>query len=193
MKTEDLVLKTSKVSMKKIEDIDNEIAVLEKKINEVKGTETEVYTRIVGYHRSVSNWNNGKREEYGDRVTFNLDINIIKSKLKNSEKNNEPNTTLDSNKINICNSSNVAFYKVFHSQFCRNCPPVLDFVKSLPVPGEEIDVSTDLGLNSARKYNIMSTPSVVLFDKEDKVMAVLNSLEQLKEIFEDYKQEMVSA
>ncbi|MBN2406588.1 MAG: ribonucleoside triphosphate reductase [Elusimicrobia bacterium] len=35
-------------------------------------TATEVYSRVVGYFRPVSNWNEGKREEYGERKTFKL-------------------------------------------------------------------------------------------------------------------------
>jgi len=34
------------------------------------GSETEVYSRIVGYYRPVGNWNKGKREEYFMRKTF---------------------------------------------------------------------------------------------------------------------------
>ena len=56
--------------MKSLQEIDNEILSLEEKLRGVKGTDTEVYTRIVGYHRAVSNWNKGKREEYDDRLTF---------------------------------------------------------------------------------------------------------------------------
>jgi len=31
---------------------------------------TEVYSRIVGYYRPVQNWNEGKKQEYGDRNTY---------------------------------------------------------------------------------------------------------------------------
>jgi ribonucleoside-triphosphate reductase len=34
------------------------------------GAEAEVYSRIVGYYRSVRNWNRGKKEEYGLRRPF---------------------------------------------------------------------------------------------------------------------------
>ncbi|MFZ5812364.1 MAG: ribonucleoside triphosphate reductase [Thermodesulfobacteriota bacterium] len=34
------------------------------------GEPSEVYTRIVGYYRPVSQWNKGKQSEYADRVTF---------------------------------------------------------------------------------------------------------------------------
>ena len=34
------------------------------------GKETEVFSRIVGYFRPIKNWNEGKREEYGNRMVF---------------------------------------------------------------------------------------------------------------------------
>ncbi|MFW5735556.1 MAG: anaerobic ribonucleoside-triphosphate reductase, partial [Oceanidesulfovibrio sp.] len=34
------------------------------------GADTEVYTRIVGYYRPVSQWNKGKQAEYVDRMVF---------------------------------------------------------------------------------------------------------------------------
>ena len=39
----------------------------------VCGNETEVYSRVVGYLRPVSQWNEGKREEFKLRKTFNKD------------------------------------------------------------------------------------------------------------------------
>ena len=45
------------------------LAQVEKEIEETKlalenvhGTETEVYARIVGYYRAVKHWNKGKRD-----------------------------------------------------------------------------------------------------------------------------------
>lgn len=35
-------------------------------------TKCEVYSRVVGYLRPVSNWNEGKAEEFKDRETFNV-------------------------------------------------------------------------------------------------------------------------
>ena len=34
------------------------------------GQETEIYSRVVGYFRPVSNWNKGKREEFRGRKVF---------------------------------------------------------------------------------------------------------------------------
>ncbi len=52
--------------------IATKIAALKKELAEVKGTECEVYARIVGYYRSVKNWNKGKASEYQDRVNFDM-------------------------------------------------------------------------------------------------------------------------
>jgi ribonucleoside-triphosphate reductase len=167
-----------------IQKIDEEILDLQKKLENVKGTKTEVYTRIVGYHRAVDNWNNGKKEEYKFRKTFKIDQRKVDEKIELKldnccEKHEGEN---DNSSISI-NPNQVAFYKMFTSQYCRNCPPVKDYMKNLPIIGEEVDVSTDLGINSSRKYNIMSTPTVVLFDENDRVLHKLNSLDELKKIF----------
>ena len=41
------------------------------------GEKCEVYSRVCGYFRPVSNWNKGKKEEFKDRKTFNL-ANVTK-------------------------------------------------------------------------------------------------------------------
>lgn len=65
--------------MEELKKLDIRIAELKQSLNSVKGTETEVYTRIVGYYRSVKNWNLGKKEEYKIRKTFLQDITVSES------------------------------------------------------------------------------------------------------------------
>jgi len=36
------------------------------------GKQTEVWTRVVGYHRPVQNWNDGKQSEFNDRLEFEV-------------------------------------------------------------------------------------------------------------------------
>ena len=36
------------------------------------GEKTEVYSRVCGYFRPVSNWNKGKKEEFRERKTFEI-------------------------------------------------------------------------------------------------------------------------
>lgn len=39
---------------------------------ENKRTKCEVYSRVVGYLRPVSQWNLGKRQEFSDRKVFSI-------------------------------------------------------------------------------------------------------------------------
>lgn len=43
-----------------------------KEVVRVKRVPTEIYSRVVGYFRPVSNWNEGKRAEFADRKEFKL-------------------------------------------------------------------------------------------------------------------------
>jgi ribonucleoside-triphosphate reductase (formate) len=36
------------------------------------GLETEVYSRVCGYHRPVKNWNKGKQEEFKRRRAYKV-------------------------------------------------------------------------------------------------------------------------
>jgi hypothetical protein len=50
--------------------IEARIAELRGQLAKAEGGPTEVYSRIVGYYRSVRNWNAGKRQEYGERLAY---------------------------------------------------------------------------------------------------------------------------
>ena len=58
-------------------EVEAEIARTEAELAECRGTECEVYARIVGYYRSVKNWNRGKREEFGERRPFREDAEAV--------------------------------------------------------------------------------------------------------------------
>ena len=42
------------------------------------GQTTEVYSRITGYYRPVQNWNDGKAQEYKDRMVYNIGRSVLK-------------------------------------------------------------------------------------------------------------------
>ena len=60
--------------MRDLKEIDIELATLQDELNNVHGTPTEVYARIVGYYRAVKNWNKGKRDEFDNRKTFSIEL-----------------------------------------------------------------------------------------------------------------------
>ena len=41
-------------------------------MSNVKKIPTEVYSRVVGFYRPVNQWNGGKREEYEDRLVYDV-------------------------------------------------------------------------------------------------------------------------
>lgn len=45
-------------------------------------TRCEVYSRVVGFLTPISQWNKGKREEFGDRVTFDKALDSKKNAIK---------------------------------------------------------------------------------------------------------------
>ncbi len=53
-----------------LSQINTRLEELKLQKTQIKGQETEVYARIVGYYRSVRNWNKGKKEEYGIRLNY---------------------------------------------------------------------------------------------------------------------------
>ncbi len=58
--------------MQSASELDTEITRLRALQGQVTGRKAEVYSRIVGYYRSVSNWNPGKQEERGKRLMFEV-------------------------------------------------------------------------------------------------------------------------
>jgi len=46
-----------------------------------KGTKCEVYSRIVGYLRPITQWNEGKQAEWKDRKVFKLSNHIKNEKI----------------------------------------------------------------------------------------------------------------
>jgi hypothetical protein len=174
------------MSMKTVEQIESQIALLKKELSSAKGTQTEVYTRIVGYHRAVDNWNKGKREEYKQRKVFKLKGDDLKEHTFVVVDENKRDSAFEkAKKLDTApvNYEAIATYKIFTSEYCRNCPPVKEYINSLPILGEEIDVSTDLGINVSKEFDIMSTPTVVFFDKSGVEVCRAYGVKELKDIF----------
>lgn len=46
------------------------------------GKKCEVYSRVVGYHNPVQNWNKGKQSEFFDRKEFSTEESLANQKEK---------------------------------------------------------------------------------------------------------------
>lgn len=83
-----------------LEEINAEIAATKEEIKSVKGTQTEVYARIVGYYRAVRNWNKGKRQEFDERVMFEVEDNKGSDKESSKDSANDVKATNKNKKTN---------------------------------------------------------------------------------------------
>ena len=161
--------------MDRVKKIEEEINLLEKELSEVKGKETEVYTRIVGYYRAVKNWNKGKREEYRHRVCF-------------SGLHAEPNAKVNAKEEEVVvdsftqkNGDEISSYSYFYRKTCPNCPPVKKYLDKLEIHGESIDSDTPEGIILAKEKGILSVPTVIFSDSQKKEIYRAKNLKDLKE------------
>lgn len=145
--------------MRTIKEIDNEIRKLEEKLEQVEGRPTEVYTRIVGYYRSLRNWNRGKREEYSDRVLFDPALDAVPAAAPSAVPAVQDTANTTGNE-----GVQAERYLYFFRETCPNCPPVRSLLKNLDMQGDEMDVDTEEGTRAALEYGIYTTPTVIFFN-----------------------------
>jgi ribonucleoside-triphosphate reductase len=162
--------------MRDIASIEAEIAELKLQLQQVKGTPTEVYTRIVGYYRSVNNWNKGKREEYNQRRHFDIGELPVEETSANT-----PDFTFRDGPVHPANGNSPASFLYFYRKNCAPCKPVGSLLESLPLEGEKVDVDTEEGLKRARDYNVMSTPTVLFFDRQRREVTRAHDTESVEQ------------
>ena len=169
-------------SKRTLEQIEAEIASVKKELEDVHGTPTEVYARIVGYYRAVKNWNKGKRDEYSSRKLFTPDCDISDSRGMNSQNLGK----IVSEEVTAAQTSlNEAVpysYEFFMRNTCPNCHPVKDFMASQNIAGTVIDVDTDSGLTQAASKGVFSAPTVIFYDSTGNEIGRGHSVEELKAV-----------
>jgi hypothetical protein len=171
--------------------IEARIAELREELGRAEGTSTEVYSRIVGYYRSVRNWNAGKREEYGRRLVYAMPSGEALPKGPASAGEEERELVVAAapavEQAPVVTAAPVAApvpvaasmveptaatlrdgVLVFTREQCPNCPPVANYVLSSGMKAVFVDVDEDDGLALARDYGIMATPTVLALDGEGR-------------------------
>ncbi|MCL2792205.1 MAG: thiol reductase thioredoxin [Spirochaetaceae bacterium] len=160
--------------MDRVKKIEDEINLLEKELSEVKGRETEVYTRIVGYYRAVKNWNKGKREEYNHRVCFS---SLHNEKVVWTNNDEEKNV----NPFEQKSEDEISSYSYFFRKTCPSCPSVKKYLDKLEINGEAVDVDTPDGISIAREKGILSVPTVIFSNNQRKEIYRARNIKDLKE------------
>ena len=128
------------------------------------GEKTEIYSRITGYYRPISNWNDGKAKEYDMRKEYVINQEDIKYSEPEKEKNKEENKK----------TNKVKGYLLFGTKTCPNCKIAKEKLKEKNLVYEYIDAEEMIDLT--QKYDIMSAPTLIRINDEgyDKVVNASN-------------------
>ncbi|MCH5290785.1 MAG: hypothetical protein J1D88_03375 [Treponema sp.] len=172
-----------------LEQIEAEIAETKAALQDVHGDRTEVYARIVGYYRAVTNWNKGKRDEFDQRKLFELDGEDLSQKEEpGAQDTGATPVKADSPAIGEHvratqrPSAQGARYELFVRPSCPNCPPVKKYLSGIPMQGTTVDCSTDEGLNEAATKGVFATPTVILYGADGNERARAHSVSELSDI-----------
>jgi len=171
--------------------IDAEIAQTKEALNNVHGSETEVYARIVGYYRAVRNWNKGKRDEFNHRKMFTLEdskeytISAADSGCGCStiEQIAKPVEVKASVSVPAEQGKAVS-YEFYARRTCPNCPPVKSYMAGVSLSGTIIDVDTKEGLSQAALKGVFAAPTVIFYDASGAEIARGHNVDELSAIVE---------
>jgi ribonucleoside-triphosphate reductase len=152
--------------MRNLEAIEKELAAARETLASVEGTPAEVYSRIVGYYRSVRNWNRGKREEYGERRLYRLTNGIGCANTICVEDESGAAVSSPSFSHPAFSNSKLASKELrlllFVRSSCPRCPPAKSAAGRLGIPVETVNADTAEGMAEAARRGVMSTPTAIL-------------------------------
>jgi ribonucleoside-triphosphate reductase len=177
--------------MKNLDEIETALKEAKDALSHVEGKTAEVYSRIVGYYRSVRNWNKGKREEYGERRLYDLavsdtsvaDTSVGDTCAANTDGHQCP-PPVPSDTVAAGDNAGSALRIVertgasdtgvsgtgvdgqhvilFVRQTCPACPGAKAAAGQLGIPVDTVNADTKAGLAEAVRRNVMSTPTAIL-------------------------------
>ncbi len=119
------------------------------------GAVTEVYSRITGYYRPVQNWNDGKAQEYKNRIVYDLE----NSSLKRPTSTVVTLSGLDmDDEVNVSPVENIKY--LFTTKTCPNCKLAKEYLKD----EKYILIDAEENAELATRYNVMQAPTLVIAD-----------------------------
>jgi len=129
------------------------------------GTTTEVYSRITGYYRPVQNWNDGKSQEYKNRLVYDIANSSMKRPLTAVVK---MTGTQPGSKVEVEPVENVKY--LFTTKTCPNCKLAKEYLKDESYILIDAEENTEL----TQRYGVMQAPTLVVVSG-DKVRKYANA------------------
>ena len=140
------------------------------------GEATEVYSRITGYYRPVKNWNDGKAQEYKDRLVYSPEKFDTKAPSEKVASSSEAKCECqeETNKIIL-----------FATKTCPNCKMAVKFLTNAGIEFEEVFADENVAL--AKEYGIKQAPTLMVIS--DGYREAITNLSNIKGFIEKYKAE----
>ena len=148
------------------------------------GEAAEVYSRITGYYRPVQNWNDGKRQEYNERETYNQKICLNKDPKDKSnvyvKEVSAPvakEVVVESSTITTPAATDTLFSDeiiLFTAKTCPNCKMAKYFLDKAGISYRTVMAEDNQQM--AVDYDIHQTPTLIVVngDTAQKIENVSN-------------------
>ncbi|MBO5701928.1 MAG: ribonucleoside triphosphate reductase [Clostridia bacterium] len=124
------------------------------------GKVTEVYSRITGYYRPVQNWNDGKSQEYKERVEYDPEQSMI-----NFEERGHGNVTRGT----VAQATDAVYEDgrvvLFATKTCPKCKIAASLLEKAGIEFEKVYFEDDPDF--AKKYNTRQAPTLLYIVGED--------------------------
>ncbi len=121
------------------------------------GESAEVYSRITGYYRPVQNWNDGKTQEYKDRVTYNIENSHLDP---NRQKKLAAAAEAESAAACACESTAEPDANLlFTTHTCPNCKVAVSLLDKNNIPYDVIYADDQPEL--AKEYGVLQAPTLI--------------------------------
>jgi len=159
-------------------------------------SETEVYSRIVGYFRPIRQWNNGKKEEFRDRLEY-TEAKGLAGEFQIKEVLKTDGIVEQEILVNGSNAGLIEKYKIFTLPSCPKCEAAKGYLNGKGVDGTIIDLSDNEGVKEFRGYykdlkdkikrnedGSLPIPTILFFDSNNEVTSIAHNADQAKSILE---------
>lgn len=146
------------------------------------GKPTEVWSRITGYYRPVSNWNAGKSQEWKQRVTYDMGDVVHGGRdfsKKNSRSIEDNERKVKETKSKELKSNEIKRY-LFTTKTCPNCKLVKKMLNENNIDYEIVDAQVDNQM--VDQFAVLHAPTLIVCDEQTSEK--YDSLPKIKEYIE---------
>ncbi len=113
------------------------------------GEKAEVYSRITGYYRPVQNWNDGKSQEFKDRLVYNISASTLKHEVNTVRAEHEAIKAAAEGRVML-----------FATKTCPKCKIAASQLDAAGIAYEKLFVEDNEEL--AKRYGLRQAPTLVI-------------------------------